>query len=160
MAFPSPLRPGVITGLLLLACWLGWVTTSLAALGQRPAGDAATVTAMLEELRVRGQLPATGKPAAIRLNALDCNCETPAQAWADIADAMRDADGQVLDTTLTNTAGHELLVLAADGSARYAGPMSPTALSCGRSDNLLVNGLPELLAVHSPPLFLPPRCSC
>ncbi len=156
---PRPaLRPGVITGLILLACWLGWTTTSVAALGHRPAGDEAALTALVDGLRAQGQLPATAAPLAIRLNTPSCACEQSEQAWQQLSTALQAQGAHAI--SLNTAAAHELLVLAADGRPLYAGPLQPSALDCGRSDAALASWLPALLAEHNPPLFLPPRCSC
>lgn len=152
------LRPGVITGLILLACWLGWTTTSVAALGHRPGGDEAAVTALVDGLRAQGQLPATAAPLAIRLNTPGCDCVQDEQAWQQLNTALQAHGARTL--TLTTTAAYELLVLATDGHPLYAGPLRPSALACGRSDAALASWLPALLTERSPPLFLPSRCSC
>ena len=156
---PRPaLRPGVITGLILLACWLGWTTTSVAALGHRPAGDEAALTALVDGLRAQGQLPATTVPLAIRLNTPGCTCAQSEQAWQQASAALQAQGGIAI--ALNTPDPHELLVLGADGRPLYAGPLQPSALACGRSDAALASWLPALLTEHSPPLILPPRCSC
>ena len=156
---PRPaLRPGVITGLILLACWLGWTTTSVAALGHRPSGDEAAVTALVDGLRAQGRLPATGAPLAIRLSTPGCACEQREQDWQQLSTALQAQGARAI--SLSTTAAHELLVLAADGRPLYAGPLRPSALACGRSDTAPASWLPALLSEHSPPLILPPRCSC
>ena len=156
---PRPaLRPGVITGLILLACWLGWTTTRVAALGHRPAGDEAALTALVDGLRAQGQLPAIGAPLAIRLNPPDCICEQNEQAWQQLSAALQSQGAHAI--SLNTAASHELLVLAADGRPLYAGPLQPSALACGRSDAAPGSWLAALLAERIQPLFLPPRCSC
>lgn len=156
---PRPaLRPGVITGLILLACWLGWTTASVAALGHRPAGDEAALTTLVDGLRAQGQLPAIGAPLAIRLNPPDCACEQNEQAWQQLSAALQSQGAHAI--ALNTSAAYELLVLAADGRPLYAGPLQPSALACGRSDAALTRWLPVVLAEHGPPLILPPRCSC
>lgn len=162
MSSLSVRRPGVITGLILLACWLGWLATRLAALGQRPVGDEAAVRALLETLRVRGQLPASGIPTAIHLDATACNCAArSSRSWNDIANAMHALDGNSAQVpAAAPTGGYELLLFAADGSVRYAGPLASSSLVCGRSDPSLASWLPELLSARGPALILPPRCSC
>ncbi|MEG1679801.1 MAG: hypothetical protein RR326_06880 [Stenotrophomonas sp.] len=156
---PRPaLRPGVITGLILLACWLGWTTTSVAALAHRPGGDEATVAALVDGLRAQGLLPSARMPLAIRLNPPNCACEKSEQAWQQISRALQAQGGRAI--ALDVPAANELLLLAADGRPLYAGPLQPSALACGRSDAALARWLPALLAEHNPPLFLPPRCSC
>lgn len=151
-------RPAGLIGLLLLACWLGWTTTSVAAIGQRPAGDEAAVLALLDGLRARGELPATGAPLAIRLDNRDCNCSGADGAWQQVTASVRGQAGHSL--VLQQRDGPELLLLGADGSPLYAGPLSPSALACGRSEGALASWLPTLLSGRSPPLFLPSRCSC
>lgn len=156
---PRPaLRPGVITGLILLACWLGWTTISVAALGHRPGGDETALTALVDKLRAQGQLPATTAPLAIRLKTPDCACEQGDQAWQQVGTALQAQGG--LAVAVNTAAAHELLVLAADGRPLYAGPLRPSALACGRSNAAPASWLPALLAERTPPLFLPPRCSC
>lgn len=166
MSSLSALRPGVLTGLILLTCWLGWVTTSFAALGRRPAGDEAAVTALLEDLRAHGQLPDDGAATALLLRDPACRCDDdPAQAWAAVSTALHAHGGHAITATtpaaLAAAAGAPTLVLlAADGSLRYAGPLAPPALTCGRAAVPLATALPGLLSGRGPPLILPSRCSC
>ncbi|WP_296250227.1 hypothetical protein [uncultured Stenotrophomonas sp.] len=156
---PRPaLRPGVITGLILLACWLGWTTRSVAALAHRPGDDEAAVAALVDGLRAQGQLPAIAAPLAIRLTGPACNCMQDEQAWQQLSTALQAQGAHTI--ALGATGAYELLVLAADGHPLYAGPLQPSALACGRGNSTLASWLPALLAERNPPLFLPPRCSC
>ena len=156
---PRPaLRPGVFTGLILLACWLGWTTSSIAALAHRPGGDEAAAAALVDGLRAQGLLPATGAPLAIRLSTPGCACEQSEQDWQQLSAALQTHGAHAI--ALNTAAAHALLVLAADGRPLYAGPLQPSALACGRRDATIASWLPALLAEHNPPLFLPPRCSC
>lgn len=158
----SALRPGVVTGLILLACWLGWITASFAALGQRPMGDEAAVMALRDALAARNQLPGDSAPVAIRLRNDGCDCADTALAWQRMVEAMRAKSVRIVELSLSafESADYELLLLSADGRPLYAGPLAPPSLSCGLRSNVLADGLPELLSEQSPPLFLSPRCSC
>ncbi|WP_269789612.1 hypothetical protein [Stenotrophomonas sp. Iso1] len=159
----SALRPGVITGLILLACWLGWITTCFASLGQRPMGDETAVLALRDALDARNQLPSrNGAPIAIRLRSAGCDCDSSTRSWQSTAQAMRANGGRIAELSLgaSDSTDYELLVLAADGRPLYAGPLAPQRMACAQSSNALANELPELLSERSPPLFLSPRCSC
>ena len=73
---------------------------------------------------------------------------------------LADAD-PAAEAALAAAAGAPTLVLlAADGSLRYAGPLAPPALTCGRAAVPLATALPGLLSGRGPPLILPSRCSC
>lgn len=63
----SALRPGVVTGLIQLARWLGWTIIRFATLDQPPTGEATAVMALRDVSVARIPLPANGTPIAHRL---------------------------------------------------------------------------------------------
>jgi hypothetical protein len=155
-------QPGVITGLILLACWLGWTASSFAALGTRPAGDAAAVAQLLSTLQSSGVARSAGRPLALHFPDTDCTCADARPLWERTTQAMRSAGGDAIQApaTVSNPGGYELLVLDGDGQPVYAGPLSLPPLLCGQTTFALADWLPDLLSADTPPLFLPPRCSC
>lgn len=160
---PSP-RPGLLAGLVLLACWLGWITATFAAIGARPEGDATILAATL--LAVADDIPVAldGMPMAIRLTNEKCDCAQLEQQWQRVGASMTPFGGRTLSLPAPDVDADvdapELLVLAADGSAVYAGPMSPPPAVCGSSADALAQWLPVLLSATDAPLHLPSRCSC
>lgn len=162
MRSPLARRPGVLTGLILLACWLGWTATSFAALGTRPVGDAAAVAQLLAQLEGNGLLLPKGQPLAVLLPSPGCACRDSTATWQQTVQTIQTHGGRAITApaTVVDSHGYELLVLDHSGQPIYAGPLSLPALYCGQGRDALDDWLPDLLSAHTPPLLLPPRCSC
>lgn len=162
MALASSPRPRLLTGLVLLGCWLGWITATFAAIGTRAEGDGEVLRATLRTFADAVPSELSGAPLAIRLTAAQCACPAADQQWQRIQAQLASLDGHALSLPgrRTDPAVPELVVLAADGSAVYAGPILPVTDSCGGALQPLTQWLPRLLSTGSAPLLLPSRCSC
>lgn len=162
MRAPLTRRPGVLTGLILLACWLGWTATSFAALGTRPVGDTAAVAQLLARLEGSGLPLPAGQPLALRLPSSGCACLDGDATWQQTVLAIEAQGGRAitLPAAFVDGHGYALLVLDHRGQPVYAGPLAMPALYCGQGRAALADWLPDLLSAHTPPLILPPRCSC
>ncbi len=162
MRSPFVHRTGAVTGLILLACWLGWTITSFAALASRPMADTSVVIAqLLAQLEGRGLLQPAGQPLAVHFPGVACAC-TDSATWPQTVQALRAHGGRAIEApaSVASAAGHELLVLARDGRPVYAGPLALPALYCGQGRAALDDWLPDLLSGAAPALILPPGCSC
>lgn len=150
-------------GLALLALWSGWMVAAFAAIAPPSEATAAVPQRVLDGLRA--QLPATalGRPLALRLSGAACSCPGDDAGWQRLAQAIADRHGSAhtLDAAAPGLAGHEVLILGADGDLRYAGALRPDPALCGagRADTRLARWLPALLA-SSRSVQLPAAASC
>lgn len=162
MAIALTQRPRLLAGLILLGCWLGWITSTFAALGTRERVDRLDVAASIGALSNLIPAELSTAPLAIRLLDSQCACAQADQQWLQIRTLMGTLGGHAmtLSARQLGPAAPELLVLAADGAAVYAGPILPTADICGGEPDALARWLPDLLSAATAPMLLPSRCIC
>lgn len=162
MAIAFSKRPRLFAGLILLCCWLGCITSTFAALGTREHVDRLDVAASIGALL--GLFPAEliTAPLAIRLIDSHSPCAQADQQWLQIRTFMDTLNGHAMTLSARplGQAAPELLVLAADGAAVYAGPIQPATDICGGKPDALARWLPDLLSAATAPLLLPSRCTC
>ncbi|MGV8960157.1 MAG: hypothetical protein ACOH1V_07195 [Stenotrophomonas sp.] len=162
MSSSPSLRPALFIGLLLLACWAGWIVATFGMLGTRVAGDAALAAFQHEALSADLPVALAHTPLAIRLDRTRCNCPGTDDGWPGIVAAMTALGGHAITVPAPAGGGGDfpLLVRAANGALVYAGPLQPAPALCGRNAGTLAQWLPELMSGSSAPLLLSPHCSC
>ena len=149
-------------GVVLLALWSGWMVAAFAAIAPRPDTAAALPPGALHELRAKLPAAALGRPVALRLPSA-CSCPGDEAGWDLLAQAVaaRHGSAHTLDAAAPELAGHEVLILGADGDLRYAGALRPDPALCGAgsADARLARWLPALLA-SGRSVQLPAAASC
>lgn len=150
---PLPMPTSHLLGLVLVALWLGWTVSALAALATPGRADAAALASLAARLA-----PATGQAQAIRLPGCACAAAGSDGNWQGVAQVLRQAGGQARSASLASD--YELLVFDREGRMVYAGPLQPPASACGRHATEAGDWLPALLDGTQPPLLLSPSCSC
>ena len=150
-----------LAGICLLASWAGWMVATPAAM--RPAvPTVASLPTKATLTTLHDQLPPgtdTSAPLAIRLPGA-CACPGDDARWNQLSQAMAQQHGTsvALDVPVAQLAGHDVVILDAEGELRYAGPLQPDPSLCGGAGSL-ARWLPALLA-DSSPLALARPCSC
>ena len=151
-----PLR--LLTGLVILASWLGWVVAGFHALGIRPAVDPAAVAQLRQRLAL-----AAGQRQPVAVLLQHCSCASGPRnnpAWQQLETTMTALGGRAVALPGGADTAIELLVLDDDGNPVYAGPLQPSLMTCGQSNADVGQWLPGLLDASQPPLYLPSPCPC
>ncbi|MET0288221.1 MAG: hypothetical protein ABW178_01180 [Pseudoxanthomonas sp.] len=162
-AAPASTRPPPAwLGLVMLAFWLGWMLPSLAALQpKRPVNrlDAPEITRQLRALGIRPGWD--GQPLAVRLQRERgrCPCTDDAGEAAVLAALQQQHVRLSRLPTHAETLPYALVVFAADGALRYAGPLD-IATGCGRHGVPAGPVIASVLASASAPFLSPDPCPC
>lgn len=148
-----------LTGWLMLAVWLGWITAGFSANSSRPTPEVAELARVQQALQ-RAYPSWPEQPVAVLLTGCDCHPSADSLPWQQLKQAMQHHGGQALTLPAVGNAPFELLLLDAGGQVVYTGPLQPRLPMCGRLRADPGQWLPSLLDASQPPLHLPSPCTC